>query len=90
VQGGIGTAIVDDDDFKRLIRQRHADFLKQGLEVVRFVLRGDQYRYKNVIAHRGALLPCSFVFKGEWFITDKTGDTTSQTPRRRCQPAPAD
>ncbi|KPU61746.1 hypothetical protein AN403_5764 [Pseudomonas fluorescens] len=51
LQGRIGAAIVDHDDFVSLIGQCHADFLKQWLEVVRFVLGGNQYGYKNVLAH---------------------------------------
>ncbi|MCY1367056.1 hypothetical protein D9M69_539720 [compost metagenome] len=51
LQGRIGAAIVDHDDFVSLIGQRHADFFKQWLEVVRFVLGGNHYGYKNVLAH---------------------------------------
>ncbi|MNG01215.1 hypothetical protein D3C84_841840 [compost metagenome] len=51
VQGGVGTAIVDDNDFIRFVGQRLAHLFKQRLEIVRFVLRRNQYRYKYVLAH---------------------------------------
>ncbi|MNL84445.1 hypothetical protein D3C87_2124100 [compost metagenome] len=34
MQGPVGAAIVDHDDFVSLVGQRHANFLKQWLEVV--------------------------------------------------------
>ncbi|MCY1425442.1 hypothetical protein D9M71_412300 [compost metagenome] len=92
LQGRIGTAIVDDDDFVRLISQRHADFPKQRLEVVRFVLGGNQYGYKNVLAlAHGVPLAFHdfFEIRGERFKSDRTADTTAQTLRRRLPASPA-
>ncbi|MNV51448.1 hypothetical protein D3C71_1434990 [compost metagenome] len=63
LQGRIGAAIVDHDDFVSLIGQRHADFFKQWLEVVRFVLGGNQYGYKNVLAHGVSLALLDFFYK---------------------------
>ncbi|MNL28506.1 hypothetical protein D3C87_1501510 [compost metagenome] len=90
LQGRIGTAIVDDDDFVRLIGQRHADFPKQRLEVVGFVFGRDQHGYKNVLAHGVPLAFHDFFeIRGERFKSGRTADTTSQMLLRRFPGSPA-